>query len=526
MESLKRYLRYALPLLPVLWGVGWILFKSFPDYPPGNDGSLYLAMAKGFAQGTGYHDVTSPDPDAGTLQSPSCWPMVLSLYWRIPHVSLWDLRLANALVLCLTAVPAFFWLRLFLPALPALLIMMAFTSSWATAFLGNSFMTETIFIPILYAGMLLSHYGESRDGDPKRASAMRWAALILWAMSARTRVVGWCFWGTYMLLLGRRKEWPKVAAGAAMIAGWLWFEHRMAAGIHVRQYLDGMFTEKYPLLVSLGNGLRVIMTNLGANLWSWSTAGQGHALLPWFYYAHPMDKAKRIVCAILFLAVLYGLFLIWSRHRRVRPWILASLAACIPTFVIYLPSDAWRYMHPFLPFACLFLMTALGSVRWPFGKAAAAGSDAKGLAVADAGGGTEVARRTGWLIALGLILVFSQAMHTYQRDMTDDYIDQSDDFRALHDSIQASPVKPALILSPDHYYTYLRTGIPTMSDYGRQQFLKDVIPYLNDRETWAIRGSANAYYVEPWERAGVAFRQPPVLHVRHWELFKTSWEGK
>lgn len=495
--------------------MGWILSKGFPDYPPGNDSCLYLTMAKGFAQGTGYQDVTSPDPHAGTLQSPSFWPLLLSLYWRLPHASLLTLKLVNAFLLCLAAIPCFFWLRLFLPELPAFLIVVAVASSWVNVFLGNSFMTETVFMPLLYCGLLLSQRGIASGGDARGGTGMRWGALIVWTLTARTRVVGWVFWGTYLFLLGRRKEWIKVAVGLALMGAWLAFEQAMAAGLRVSQYKDGMFTEKYPLLVSLKTGTAILLGNLKDTLWAWATAGQAHALFPWFYYAHPMDKAKRLICAAIFLAVLRGLFLVWRRQRASRPWLLAALVANAPTFAIFHPQDTWRYMHPFLPFSCLFLMQALQRVRSPFTRVASEG------AIADGAGASG-----RWMAAAGMILIFAQAMHSYRRDMDDDYIDQSRDFRALHDAILAAPAKPALILSPDHYYTWLRTGIPAMSDFGRQRYLPDAIPYLKDRVTWAIRGSANAYYMEPWERAGVEFERPPVLQVKQWQAFRAGWKGK
>lgn len=521
MAKSHRLLSIAALLFPVLWGVGWILLKSFPDYPPGNDSCLYLTMAKGLAQGTGYHDVTSPDPHAGTLQSPSFWPLMLSLYWRLPNPHLSVLRLANAIILCGATIPCFFWLRIFLPALPAFLIVMALASSWVNVFLGNSFMTETVFLPLLYGGLLVSHHGLASGGDAKRAGAMRWLAVLLWTVGARTRVVGWIFWGTYLFLLGRRKEWPKVAAGLALMGAWLLMEKRMAAGIRVSQYLDGMFTEKYPILVNLKAGFLTLVGNLKATLWNWSTGGEAHAMFPWLYYAHPMDRAKRLACAALFLAVLWGLVLVWRRHREIRPWILAAVAACAPTFGIYHPGDTWRYMHPFLPLSCLFLMAAIGGAGFSAGQGSAAGAGGQGGLFAGMKAG-----RVRWMAAVGLIMVLTQALHSYQRDMDDDYIDQSRDFRALHDSILAAPVKPAFILSPDHYYTWLRTGIPCMNNYGRQQQLPDVIPYLKRLDTWAIRGSANAYFTDPWERKGVYFQRPPLLEVRQWQAFKAEWRGE
>lgn len=499
--------------IPLAWGVAWIFLKRIPDYPPGNDGSLYLAMAKGFAQGTGYHDITSPDPAAGTLQSPSFWPLLLSLYWRWSDSGLEGLntlRFANGLLLSAAAVPCFFWLRLFLPAMPAFFIVMAFGASWATAFLGNSFMTETAFIPLLYGGLLLSQLGlHSAPGD-RRGGAMRWVALLLWTLTARTRVIGWCFWAMYMILIGRRKEWPKLIAGLAVMAAWLLWERSMAAGIRVTQYQDGVFTAQYPLLVNLKAGALGLLGNLKDTLWSWSSAGQGHAMFPWLYYAYPMDKFKRIACLAIFAAVAWGFTLAWRSNRAARPWLLAMLAASAPTFAIFLPQDCWRYMHPFLPVSCLCLALTVGSLA---ARGAAAGATAGGKA-------------RQWMAGLGLVMIVSQAMHTWQRDMDDDYIDQSRDFRALHDSLLAMPVRPEIILSPDHYYTWLRTGIPSLNDYGRQHRLRHVVPYLRDRETWAIVGSANLFYVERWEREGFALRRPPKAEVRQWKAFKAEWEGE
>jgi hypothetical protein len=265
-----------------------------------------------------------------------------------------------------------------------------------------------------------------------------------------------------------------------------------------------VFTRQYPLLTDFLMGIQGFWANAKDTIWNWTTGGQAHALFPWLYYLHPMDKAKRIVCLLVFLLVTWGLALAWRRHRDLRPWLLAAAAANLPTFLIFHSRDVARYMHAFLPFSCLFFMLAMER----------AGSMLPSLSKARLG------------ILAGLLLVVTQALHTYERDFEDDFIDQSTRFRALHDSLAAAPNPPGLILSPDHWYTWLRTGIPSMSDYGRQHRLRHVVPYLKDREVWAIRGSANDFYLYPWEDSGVVFLDPPLFVSGEWKAWKTVWKGE
>jgi hypothetical protein len=170
------------------------------------------------------------------------------------------------------------------------------------------------------------------------------------------------------------------------------------------------------------------------------------------------------------------------------------LLACVPTFVIFHPQDSFRYLMPFFPLHVLcylepFLMAA---ERVPAGW------------------------RNRLPVPVCALLLACQAAGSWRHDFETEYIDFAGDFIAAHQAIDSAVHKPDLCLSPDAYYTYLRTGCPTFHLIGRHP-LPYVAPIAKGKVAWAICGPRNEYYCEYWESLGVVFG-PPLKVSGNWRI--------
>ncbi|HKP97951.1 MAG TPA: hypothetical protein VJ385_19620 [Fibrobacteria bacterium] len=500
-------IRRAVPLFLFAWSLAWILSRRFEGYPPGNDSCYYLVTAKGIAAGRAYQDLSSPDPAAGTLLGPSFFPAALSLYWSFldPHLGL--LKTLVAMLMATAPVFAFLWLRYFLAFPLALMVSLAFGSAYTFIVQGNSVMTECVFCPLLYAGLWLSRRDAARKaedggeaGNPagRRAGREAWMGAILWVILARTRVVGWCFLAIFLASAGRRKRWALAGASTASAAAWVALERLSARGIRVMQYSDGMFTGMYPILVDFKAGVLALAGNLGANLWALIGSTGAHILFPYGYEAFAMGKPKRAVCVAVFLITAWGFLLAWKRRKELRPWLAAVVLSSVPTFLIFHAHDSFRYLMPFFPFQALFFLE-------PFLAAAAPAAPAW--------------RKRLPALACAVLLA-NQAWGSLRHDFETEFIDYPRDFTALHRAIASGPAKPDLCLSPDAYYTYLRTGCPAFHLIGRHP-LAYVAPIARGKEAWAICGPRNDYYCEYWTGQGVVFG-PPLKVSGSWRLMRVE----
>lgn len=485
------------------WSLAWILSRRFEGYPPGNDSCYYLVAAKGIAAGRAYHDFSSPDPGAGTLLGPSFFPLILSGYWRFLHPHLGLLKVLVAMLMATAPAFAFLWLRYLLPGLPALLVSLAFGSAYTFIVQGNSVMTECVFCPMLYAALWLGQRDAARKNAGGRAGWEAWTGAALWVMIARTRVIGWFFLAVFVILSGRRKRWAVATVSAAAAAGWVGLERLSALGVRVTQYSDGMFTGMYPILIDAKAGVLALARNLGDNLWALIGSTDAHILFPYGYEAFQMGKMKRAVCIAIFLITAWGFLLAWKRRKELRPWVIAVLLSAVPTFLIFHAHDSFRYLMPFFPFQVLFFLE-------PF--LAAAGKVESGKAAP--------AWRKHLPVSVCALLLATQAAGSYRHDFETEFIDYPGDFTALHDAIPAGPGRPDLCLSPDAYYTYLKTGCPSFHLIGRHP-LSYVAPIARGKEAWAICGPRNDYYCEYWKEQGVVFG-PPVKTVGSWRLMRVE----
>jgi hypothetical protein len=324
------------------------------------------------------------------------------------------------------------------------------------------------------------------------------AAALLWAVSARTRVIGWIFLSVFSGREALRRRRVSIAAGCGLALAWVAAERMLARGLRVMHYTDGMWTTRYPILTDPIRGMAVLGRGLAANLGAFAGAIDAHLLLPGLYEAAPMDRAKHILCAAVFLWTLAGAWLAWKRRPALRPWLAAAVVANGPTFLIFESHDAFRYLMPFLPM--LFLAWAE-----PF------------LVLAE--------RKRAWrplpLAALFLLLA-SQAIGSWRHDFDSEYIDYPDEHAALQRAIRELPHKPDLCLAADSYYTWLETGCPSLQFWGHRHPWTLARKYGMGKETWAICGPRNQYHCDSLRAQGMVFGEP-VIHTAHdWTLSKVE----
>ena len=506
---MSAWKRAVFPLVIYAWALAWILSRHFPHLPASYDSTYYLVSAKGFATGEYYKDFSTPDPHMGALLGPSFYPLLLSLYWRFLDPHLLALQILTAMVMAAAPVMAFFWLRLWLEPILALLISLAFGSSYMFIVLGNSFMTEVVFTPLLYAGMWLTYRslqaGESRRnaGENRRNGSLGWIAMLLWVMLARTRVVGWIFFAVFSGLAAKGRRWLLLGAGLALAGAWVALERIMAIGAQATTYLGGMFTKTYPIEVDFWKGLRIWGAEVWHNIHSFTTSICAHILFPFFYDLMEMNKAKRLACLAVFLWTLWGACVTWLRWKDLRPWLAAALLASLPTLLIFLTNDSFRYHVPYFPFFAFFFVA-------PFLRM---------------GESSPSAWKKKLPLFACLAILVSQSLHALDHDFDTEFITMPKEFDAIHDSLLATPGRPDICLSPVNYYTYLRTGIPSLQNQGKHE-LEYVTGLSRGKEVWAICGPNNDYLCEDWERKGVVLENPPLKRAGDWRLHRVlAWPG-
>lgn len=497
---MARFIPWLAPLFLFAWSLAWIFTGYFPQMPPGNDSTYYLVMAKSFAIGQPFRDLSSPLEGAVLVQTPSLFPLLLSLYWLYLFPHLLALKIIIAVLLSAAQVPIYLWARRLVSPILAMGVCLAYGAHFPFLVQGNSFMTECLFTPLLYAGLYFSAQGlESKD--PGVGTKWRWLALAAWVFLARTRVVGWAFFAVFAWLLLRRREWPKLAAGMTALATWVFVENLMAKAGKAIQYGDDSFTETYPILVQFGKGVRMLLENTGEMLFGYGTAVHAHLLLPWFYNMAPMDPIKRMACLAVFLGTLFGFFLIWKRNAWTRPWLMAAFAANLPTFILFHPHDSFRYMAPFFSILAIAFLYPFTLLRDSLGvwKAAVPA-------------------------ALCAMLLLNQVVHSARFDLQHDlFLDWRDEFIALHASIPQGAGRPAILLSPDPYFSFLKTGLPAFHLLGRNK-LSEVLRVIPGKEAWAICGARNQYLCDDWANQGLEF-DPPLAESAHWRMMRVRPGG-
>ncbi len=496
-----------LPPVLYLWSLAWVLSRYFPDLPPGNDSCFYLVEAKGFATGMAYRDLASPGTSVGALIGPSFFPWLLSLYWRFLDPNLAVLKLAIALAICTAPPMAYLWLRRALPRGPAAALAAAFGASWEFIVMGNSIMTESVFLPLLYTGLWLTDRAGLLPGFPaihpsvqqspmersaKRSALAAIGAAMIWVATARTRVIGWGFLGVYLFLLGRKRRWGLAAGAVAAAAVWTGLERFVARGVRVSHYTDTVFDRKYPIQLDVWLGIKALAANLWKSLFDFATAVAGHMAFPFPYEMGPMDRMKRVACVAVALWAAWGAWLAWRRRPEWRLWLAAAALASVPTFLIFQSHDSFRYHLPFLPFLLAFLLA-------PF-----------------EGRGKMAARATALVAGC---LLFAQIAGSWRHDFESDFMDYPRHFRAIIDSLGNRTARPQVCFTQDPYYTWLRTGCPSLPNVGRRE-PGDFRGIAEGKEAWIVCGPGNDFVCERWRGQGMVLAEPPLFGNRYFQAYR------
>jgi hypothetical protein len=195
------------------------------------------------------------------------------------------------------------------------------------------------------------------------------------------------------------------------------------------------------------------------NLYACVGAAFGDLVMPWFYALHPMDRAKRLLVLALSAWTLWGFACFWRRHPSARPYLLAFLLSWAPIF-FQASRGLTRYLLPSLPLLLACLVAPLRDLA-PLG-----------------------ARRAG-IAALGLLalVLVNQALASavYPR------IDATEraSYHEVHAFINAADRKPDLILTVNHFYTHLETGLPALW-YPRQWPYAKSHGLAQGKKVWAV----------------------------------------
>jgi hypothetical protein len=440
------------------------------------------------------------------------------LYWRFLEPNLTALKLLIACVITAAPPLAYLWLRRTLPRASAAVIAAAFGASWEFIVMGNSIMTESVFLPLLYAGLCLTdraglfafdsagnatghQIGEDTEAEGRTRSENIAAlfAAVVWVATARTRVIGWGFLAVFLFLLARKRKWEIAAGTAAAAAAWAGLERFMARGVRVSHYTDTLFDRKYPVQLDVWLGIKALAVNLGHSLFDFATAVAGHLAFPFLYELGPMDRAKRVACVAVALWAIAGAWLTWRRRPAWRPWLAAAAFASIPTFLIFQSHDSFRYHLPFFPLLLVFLLA-------PF--------EGRG----------KTAIRASALVAACLLL--AQIAGSWRHDFESDLMDYPWEFRDINDSLLTRPDRPEVCFTQDPYYTWLRTGCPSLPNVGRRE-PGDFRSIAEGKNALIICGPGNDFVCDRWRGDGMVFAEPPLFENRYFQAYRIeAWPSR
>jgi hypothetical protein len=264
--------------LLLIWAAFFISLDFYPDIPPRNDDSYYLTLAKSLSLGRGYDNLSFPDTRQSLDCFPSGFPLFLMAYWWFiaPHVLFLKLILAGSLIAGVAG--SYRWMRRFLPTMEAGIAAAAFSSAPMFIMLGNSILSETIFIPVLYAGLILTLKVNENPDDNRN----KWYALACMVILARIREVGLAFFALTIISVLLRREWRKAAVAVVVVAVWmLWENLSVHANTGSLNYVSDMATE-YGFINDPLKALLILGHQYIHNLWSFVGSIYANILFPWF----------------------------------------------------------------------------------------------------------------------------------------------------------------------------------------------------------------------------------------------------
>jgi hypothetical protein len=441
----RRGFRRGPPLLGALFAFFtlWAAFHATLNLDTSvrklDDGSQYLLVAKGLAQGKGFANLSLPGlPDF--LDLPSAFPLMLMPYWWLPTPPVLALHLLMALLISAGAWLAFLWLRGLIPQGQAFLIALAFASAPWFVLLASTVHTEAPYVFLLYAGLLISAR-EARTWAEGRGSARSpegWLALFCWLVLFRLRINTMPFLAVHLFVLMRRgrTERPRWMAGILLALAWLALE-RLFRTPDSGGYLQFDLGRRLALDAGPLGMAGTFLREAGRNLYSFFGSVYGDLMAPWFYGLVPMNPAKRAGVLALSAWGLFGFGLLWKRHPDLRPYLAGFLLSWAP-FFLQRSVALGRYMFPSFPLlaACLAVPFSPAAPRFAYGKVLAP--------------------------ALLSILLAAQALQTHLRGDFRSIEPERMAYHRIHAYIRAASPRPEAVLSPFRFATHLETGVPAL----------------------------------------------------------------
>lgn len=441
-------------IILVAWTGALIILGINDDIPVGTDSTLFLLLGKSFAQGTGYLDIAKPGVN-NTILVPSAFPMLLSLYWLLfePHIIIIKIILFLLLLVGLCA--CYGWLSSLIGRLAALLMAMAFGSTWMFVFIGNEILSESFFIPVLYGSLFLGYSRLPRLGS----QGPLWMSLVLMVLLARIRVVGVPFLCVALILFLYKRDYKKFIAGILLFGSLLLLEnHWTVPDSHTMTYtreilkVYPVITKPVTVIVELGK----IYAN---NIWSFAGSMYATILFPWFYSLHTMTVIKRLIVLAIFVIGFYGVVFCWKKNAKQRPMILAMAISWIPVFAWSPTGTIFRYLAPFFPFLLLCFIYPI----WYHTEKST----------------NKIIKAIPFIILL--LVIANQVIVPWKNKQAEQEINA---FRELNKEIGSISNKPAALISPWYRYSFMKTGIPSCS--FKKNETHEIEPCLGCEKLWAI----------------------------------------
>ena len=489
VQTMFRLLRAPLFLFAffLLWYFFLIAQSFFNDLPLTHDEALYLMIAKSLDQHTGFKDLSSIAGQNVPIVVPIGFPLFLSLYWKFFQSHLMLFKLLLDAVLLSGVWLSFLWMRRIVPRTESYLIALAFSSSSMFVWIANSMMTEVLFIPLLYLGMIFW----ARESEGNQKELFGWLALVCLVCLARVRVVGIFFLVVYALLLIYRRNWLKLAcAVGGFCLLFAWEKTLLVHGAPVNGYVSQ----------DLQGSIPGIFESFRHVIWSFAGSMYANIVAPYFYSLAEMNRVKRIIVLLVFFNACFGAFLLWKNHKPLRPMLVAVLVSWTPLGLWGgddHPIALFRYMLPFFP---LLVVCTVLPFRHIFNR-----------------------QNLKWIsLSLCFVIVLNQAMHTlWQINFTLEK-QQRSAFKKLHEFINREKVKPDLILSPEEkcYYTYLKTGIHS-SRIAPNEVCRDTVAWAGNT-VWMI---VDKSYMPDFNFAAcgnktIRYIQPPLYSAGELALYR------
>jgi hypothetical protein len=416
------------------WFVASLAFS--PHMPDRHDDTYYLLLARSFAEGEGYRNLSVPVP-RNLSMCPSAFPLFLAPYWLLGAPGMVYLKVFLALLVIIGIWLSFLWQRRFLPRAEAYAITLAFASTPVYLMITNSVLSETLFIPLLYGAFLLTPWSSEEHTMRWRT----WAALACYLVLARTRIVGTPFFGAFLIVLGLRRRWIPMAAGIGAFLLWVLFERAaVPAGLAGGGYVSAQL-ERFPIDSRPAEALQALFRVYAHNLWSFAGSLYARMLYPPFYALVRMNPVKRLIVVGVFCAACYGLWTVWRKHAVVRVPLAGFLLAVVPIMSCRRTHVMFRYLYPFFPFLTVGLLAAARQAGTAVGRM------------------SRPARFAPLLAAV--LIALSQGVDTLSKRPYDPWKEKREEHRSLCARIDTMDTPPGLLISPLSYYTYLQTGVPS-----------------------------------------------------------------